>query len=160
MPITARRLQKRSASKIQNSFVLTPRRGAAMLADLEKARAARKDRLSRSAKKCRAPNLANLQKTNAVCGSRTDKASRSKPETPLDSKLLSLRLHDLSRIGTPEQEAPCREAGEGVAQSPGAHAKSAVAEAESPQQEHGSAAFMAEFVTPGRCSLGSSQTVA
>jgi len=39
--------ERRSASKIQNSFVLTARPGAAMLANLEKARAAPKDRVYR-----------------------------------------------------------------------------------------------------------------
>jgi hypothetical protein len=76
MPITARRLQKeigiecrltkktskkRSGSKMQNSFVLTPRRRTAMLANLEKARTAPNDRVYQSTKKRRDANLANLQ---------------------------------------------------------------------------------------------------
>ena len=53
-------------AKIRNAFVLTTRRGAAMLADLEKARAASRARVYRSMKKRRTANLANLQKANPV----------------------------------------------------------------------------------------------
>jgi hypothetical protein len=128
----------RSAPKIQNSFVLTARRGAAMLANLEKARAAPRTESIVTKKRC-AANLFNLQKADAVCRSTADKTSRSKPECPLDSDSLSSRLYDQSRIGTPRQEVPARKAREGVAQSPGAHPESAVADPESPQLEHGSA---------------------
>jgi hypothetical protein len=75
-------------SKIQNGYVLTPRRRAAMLANPEKARVAPRDRVYRTTKRCRAANLANPQKANAVRRSTadsTEKASGSKPESSLES---------------------------------------------------------------------------
>jgi hypothetical protein len=102
-------LERRSVSKIQNSFVLTARRGAAMLANPEKARAAPKDRVYRHQEALRCQPVQSAE-GRRVWRSTADKASRSKPECPLDSDSLSSRLHDQSRIGTAGQEAPGLEA--------------------------------------------------